>query len=589
MVPLLDVRSSVSGRLWHQRAGSEREALAIAQKLGLPELVARLLAQRGQTADSAERFLEPRLRDMLPDPAILADAEKAAQRIARAVMEGETIGLLGDYDVDGATSAALWIRFLRELGAAEPLLYVPDRQKEGYGPNSAALHELRARGAGLVVTLDCGITAFSAIAEGAGLGLDILIVDHHIAEPHLPDAYAIVNPNRIDDKSAQGDLAAVGVAYLLAIATQRALRQAGYFAQRREPDLLRLLDIVALGTICDVVPMTGTNRALVRQGLKVLAARTNPGIAALCDIAALKEAPEAYHAAFVLGPRINAGGRVGEASLGARLLSSDDPRETAEIARRLHEYNDARRSLENDMLRDALLVAERHLDVGHQVLVIGDSNWHPGIVGIIASRIKDRYGRPCCAIAFGNGAGRGSARSVPGFHIGNAVVAAREAGLVSKGGGHAMAAGFEIAPEKLVEFQAFLDRRFGSLDAEMARPLLELDGILQPTAANEEICRMIERVGPFGSANPQPVFAVPAVRVLYAEAVGEQGHVRCQLAGMDGQRIKGIAFRAQGSELGALLLRSAGRSLHIAGSLRNNRWRERSNIEIGIEDAALIE
>lgn len=591
MEPVLSVRSSVSQRFWRMRAGSERDGIAIAQALQVPELIGRMLAQRGQTLDTAPQFLAPRLRDFLPNPSCLKDMDKAAEIIADQVMRGGKLGLLGDYDVDGATSAALFLRFFRQVGVRDVFLYVPDRQKEGYGPNRQALESLRNQGADLVLTLDCGIVSFDALQAAHDASLPVIVVDHHIAEPRLPKAAAIVNPNRLDDESGQGQLAAVGVAFLLAIAVNRQLKQRGYYTQGSEPDLLQLLDIVALGTICDVVPLTGTNRALVAQGLKVMAQRTNPGLVALADVAELEEAPNAYHVGFLLGPRINAGGRVGQSDLGARLLATDDPMEAARLATLLDGYNRERREIESVMLDQALLSAEQKLENGHRILIVSDRNWHPGIIGIIAGRLKDRYLRPTLALAIdASGRAKGSGRSVPGFHLGNAIIAAREAGLLLKGGGHAMAAGFEIEEEHLPAFSLFLEQRMEQIEEGDLLPLLEVDGLLQSQAASRDLCSLLEQLGPFGSANPQPVFALPDVQVLYADPVGQgpQLHLRCQLAGSDGKRLKAIAFRAAGTPLGNLLLQSRGQRLHLAGTIKPDDWNGRKEVQFIIEDAAPV-
>lgn len=591
MGAVLAVQQSISARFWRARPTVEREALAIAQQLQLPDILGRLLAQRQQTLESAPRYLAPKLREFLPDPSKFKDMDKAADYLAAKIMNNEDIGLLGDYDVDGATSAALLIRFFRMVGVDKIHLHVPDRQKEGYGPNITALRKLAEKGARTIITLDCGIVAFDALEQAANAGVDVLIVDHHIAESRLPKAVAIVNPNRLDDESGYGYLAAVGVAFLLAVAINRSLKKAGWYSGRPEPNLLNLLDLVALGTICDVVPLIGANRALASQGLKVLGQRQNPGLAALADQAGLDEVPGAYHAGYVLGPRINAGGRVGQSDLGALLLSSDDALEVKEIALQLDLYNDERRAIESQMLDQALLAAETKLENGHRVLLVSDQKWHPGIVGIIASRLKDRYARPACAIALdASGRGRGSGRSIPGFHLGNAIIAARESGLLIKGGGHAMAAGFEIEHQNIPSLYAFLDQRLSAMNAEDLMPILEIDGLLQPKAVNKEFCSLIDQLGPFGSGNPQPVFVLPDIQIQYAEPVGQGSnttHLRCQLVGSDGARLKAMVFRAVGTPLGNLLLQSRGQRMHLAGTIKPDNWNGRNGVYFVIEDAAL--
>ncbi|MFQ5776010.1 MAG: single-stranded-DNA-specific exonuclease RecJ [Kiloniellaceae bacterium] len=591
----LGIERSVAGKRWEERLADPRRGLALAQRLGLPEVVGRVLAARGVGLDDAAGFLAPMLREALPDPSCLKDMDAAVARLVVAVTEGQAIAVFGDYDVDGATSAALLARFLRAAGNV-PRVYVPDRQSEGYGPNAAALSRLRADGADVVVTVDCGITAFEPLEAAARAGLDVIVVDHHAAEPRLPRAAAVVNPNRMDGEGARqgphrlGQLAAVGVCFLLAVALNRALREAGWYDRsgRHEPDLLRLLDLVALGTVCDLVPLTGLNRALVAQGLKVMAQRGNPGLAALCDVARLDERPDTFHAGFILGPRVNAGGRVGEAGLGARLLSTDDPAEAAALARRLDAYNDERREIEAAVLEQATDQVEASEGGPEALVFAAGQGWHAGVVGIVASRLKDRYNLPALVVALdpGTGEGRGSGRSVPGVDLGAAVIAARQAGLLVNGGGHPMAAGLTVAAARLGALRAFLEARLrAALEAARYRPCLGFDGALQPLGATAELVRQLERCAPFGTGNAQPRFAVPAARVVRADVVGD-GHVRCVLGGTDGGRIKGIAFRALDGALGAALLRTSGRPIHVAGKLRLDGWAGPEAVQLIIEDAA---
>jgi single-stranded-DNA-specific exonuclease len=591
--PFLGVAQSSTGRLWAARAAEhngelDRQGLAISQRLALPEVLGRLLAARGQTVETAEGFLNPRLRDLLPDPSSLHDMDQAVARLVRALEENQKIAIFGDYDVDGATSAALLIRYLQAIGAKPVRLYVPDRLAEGYGPNGPAMHKLKAEGVDLVITVDCGITAFAPLQAAADIALDVVVVDHHMAEPGLPQAVAVVNPNRLDETPGLGQLAAVGVTYLLVIALNRSLRQRGWFgAARSEPDLMQWLDLVALGTVCDVVPLTGLNRALVAQGLKVMGQRRNIGISALSDVAKVTERPGTYHAGFLFGPRVNAGGRVGAADLGATLLSGDDPVHAAELARRLDALNSERRAIEADVLAAAIASAEKLAADNPHLLVVAQRGWHPGVIGIVAGRLKDRYQRPVCVIALGeDGIGKGSGRSVAGLHLGNAIIAAREAGIIERGGGHAMAAGFEVAESRLQELSAFIARRFTSdLNGAPLVPLLQIDGVLQPRAATTDFVTLLERIGPFGSGNPEPRFVLPDARIAFADVVGTN-HVRCQIQGADGTRIKAIAFRVAEEALGQTLLRSRGASLHLAGNLRTDRWQGREEVQFQIEDAA---
>jgi single-stranded-DNA-specific exonuclease len=581
----LGVERSVTGRRWRARLVDDRAGLVIAQRLALPEIVGRLLAGRGVAPEAAESFLNPTLRDLLPDPSRFHDMDSAAERLARAVKDGKAIAVFGDYDVDGATSSALLARFFAAAG--RPIrIYIPDRMKEGYGPNLPALLALRAEGIKLVVTVDCGITAFEALAGAADAGLDVIVVDHHVAERRLPRAYAVVNPNRLDEAAGYGQLAAVGVAFLLAVAVNRALRQAGWFTGGRvEPDLKQLLDLVALGTICDVVPLTGVNRALVTQGLKVMGARANVGLAALADVARLNEAPGTYHAGFLLGPRVNAGGRVGAADLGARLLSTDDPLEAATIAGQLDAFNAERRQIEETVLVAAIAQAESKLAPG--LVFVSSEGWHAGVIGIVASRLKERYGRPACVVALGGGIGKGSGRSTVGIDLGNAVIAARQAGLLVNGGGHPMAAGFTVEAGKLDALRDFLADRLGiGLDGERPQASLDLDAALQPGGATADLLRQIERLGPFGSGNAEPRFALTAARIVRADPAGE-AHVRCIVSGADGGRLKAIAFRSLENELGRALLQRNGPALHLAGHLRADRWQGRDDVQLLIDDAAI--
>ncbi len=586
----LGVERSLTGRRWAARLADERTALAIAQRHGLPDAVARLLAARDVDLDSVTEFLDPTLRRFLPDPLHLKDMDVAIARLVRAVQGGERIVVFGDYDVDGATSSALLLRFFRSIGGNIGV-YIPDRRKEGYGPNAPALVKLKADGAAVVVTVDCGVTAFEPLAEARRVGLDTIVIDHHMAEITLPDAIAVVDPNRIDDASPHKQMAAVGVAFLLAVGVNRALREANWYgASRPEPDLRQWLDLVALGTVCDVVPLTGVNRALVRQGLKVMAERRNVGLAALADVARLKEVPGAYHLGFLLGPRVNAGGRVGQADLGARLLSSDDPHEVGALALRLDEFNAERRAIERDVLDQAISRVEGLYGPDRKglpaALVIESDGWHVGVIGIVASRLVERYGRPAFVIGLDGDLGKGSGRSVRGVDLGAAVIAARQAGLLVNGGGHAMAAGLTVTREALPGLARFLDERIAP-QLGAAPPVRELgiDAALAPAAATQELVEMIERVGPFGAGNALPRFVLKSVRVSYAQTVGE-GHVRCTLVGAERGRVDAIAFRANQSALGPALLDPARPILHVAGALRIDRFGGRESVRLQIDDAA---
>ncbi len=583
----LGVAASLTGRRWQLRASDERAALALAQRFDLPEIVGRVLAGRGVGLDQAPLFLDPTLRAALPDPSRLTDMDRACERLAGAIQRDEPIAVFGDYDVDGATSTALLARYLKAVGA-RARVYIPDRITEGYGPNAPALAKLRREGAAVAVTVDCGTGAHAALAAARIEGLDVIVADHHAAEADLPPAFAVVNPNRLDDASGQGMLAAVGVAFLMLVGLNRALRAAGWFKTRPEPDLLQWLDLVALGTVADVVPLVGLNRALVTQGLKVMAGRGNAGIAALADVAGVAEPPEAYHAGFVLGPRVNAGGRIGAPDLGARILATDDAAEAAELARKLDALNRERQAIEARVLADAIAAIEA--DGGaHALAFAAGEGWHPGVVGIVAARLKERYNVPACVVALAGETGTGSGRSVAGVDLGACVIAARQAGLVLKGGGHAMAAGFTAARDQLAPLRAFLEERIAARVRE-ARivPTLTFDGALRPDGATAELVAALARLGPFGSGNPEPRFALPAARIGFAAPAGD-AHVRLAVSpDGPGRPLKAIAFRCLETELGRALLAAQGGALHLAGKLRLDTWNGATGVQLVVEDAARL-
>jgi len=587
--PFLNISRSVTGKEWRARLDDDRPGLALAQGFGLPEVVGRVLAARGIDADTCDAFLTPSLKTSMPDPSILKDMDRAAGRIADAVTNDENIAIFGDYDVDGATSTAVWRRFLRALGR-EPAIHIPDRVREGYGPNGPALRALAARGVKLVITVDCGTTAFKALDEAREAGLDVIVVDHHTAETRLPAALAVVNPNRLDDTSGLGALCAAGVCFLTVVAVNRELRRRGFHAERGEPNPLDWLDLVALGTVCDVVPLVGLNRVLTAQGLRVMAKRGNVGLAALADLAGVAERPDAYHAGFTLGPRVNAGGRVGGADLGARLLSTDDPIEAAELARALDAHNAERKEIESAVLEEALSMVDGAA-TGPLILLAAE-NWHPGVVGIVAGRLKERFHRPACIGAIERGEDgrrlvKTSGRSVPGVDLGAAVITAREAGLLVAGGGHRMAAGFTFDAARMEEVRSFLTERVRAAgDTIDATPILEVDGAVTPAGASIDLVTTLERVAPFGTGNPEPRFVVTDARIVRADVVGER-HVRCILSGVSGGRLKAVAFRSLETDLGRALLTAGGRPLHLAGTLRVDRWNGRETPQLTIEDAAI--
>ncbi len=554
------------------------------------ELVNQLLLARGVAPDDLERQRNPSLRAFLPDPALFRDMDAAADRLAQAVQTREAITIYGDYDVDGATSAALLVRLVRMLGH-EAGAYIPDRLLEGYGPSGEALVRIGAEGSSLIVTVDCGAMAHEALGMAHDAGIDVIVVDHHKCSAELPRTVALVNPNRLDESetgAAHGHLAAVGVAFLLAIATVRVLRERGYFADRAEPDLFSLLDLVALGTVADVAALHGLNRAFVAQGLKVMARRDNVGLAALIDASRLNRAPVCSDLGFALGPRINAGGRVGEATLGVRLLTTEDPDEARDISAQLSRLNEERRGIEA-VVQEA---AEAQLAAQHNraVLVLAGAGWHPGVIGIVAGRIKEKTGKPALVIALDAdeaGNGKGSGRSIAGVDLGAAIIAAREHGLLVAGGGHAMAAGLTIDPAKLDKLADWLDALLGAqVTAAMAGQSLSLDLALAPGGLTPPLVTAMEAAGPFGMGWPGPKIAIGPVQIIKADIVGTQ-HLRLIVRGNDGASFKAIAFRAVDSELGqALLMHGKGRKVWLAGRAKIDDWSSRPAAELHVEDAA---
>ena len=586
--PFLDVSRSVTGRAWTDRldASSTRIATAIAQRSGVSEILARVMAARGVALDDAEKYLEPTIRELMPDPSTLIGMDEMADRLAKAIADHESIALFGDYDVDGACSCALMARFLRHFGI-EPQVHIPDRIFEGYGPNIGAMDKLIDAGASLIITLDCGTTSDKPIAHARSRGADVLVIDHHLADHALPEANALVNPNRPDDISGLGYLCAAGVTFMVLVAVNRVLRQRG---DTGLPDLLKLLDIVALGTVCDVVPLVGLNRAFVVRGLEIARRGDNHGIAALALAARVSGPLNPYHLGFLIGPRINAGGRIGNAALGTELLTVDDEHHALAIAARLDELNTERQRIEVEAVEEAVAVADMEIGSGDgpPVLVLASANWHPGVVGLIASRLKDRFERPAFAIALNpDGTGTGSGRSMPGVDLGSAVIRAVESGLLIKGGGHAMAAGITIGPGQLGPFRAYLADAL-SLDVAAARAAtaLKIDAALTARGASIDLVKDLERAGPYGAGNPGPIFAFPAHRAKFAQVVGKGGHISFALVSEDGARLKAIAFRAASTAIGDTLLRGADSALHFAGSLGIDHYQGREQVQFRLIDLA---
>jgi single-stranded-DNA-specific exonuclease len=582
----LGVTRSLSGQAWRWRDSGDG-----ADSLQPDDLVTRILLARGAPRDQLDAYRKPSLRGFMPDPSVFADMDVAATRLAAAVRAQEQVAVYGDYDVDGATSAALLIRVLRDLGlAARP--YIPDRLLEGYGPSAEALVRLKGEGASLVVTVDCGAQAFEALGAAQDAGLDVIVVDHHQCSTALPPALALVNPNRLDESvegRGHGHLAAVGVAFLLAAALVRLLRGGGFFADRAEPDLMALLDIVALGTVADVAKLQGLNRAFVSQGLKVMARRQNIGLAALADVARLNRAPGAHELGFALGPRINAGGRVGQADLGVRLLTTTDVAEARDISAELDRLNEERRAIEAAVTEQAMELSGA--TANSAVAVVAAEGWHPGVIGIVAGRLKEKLGRPALVIALGeDGVGKGSGRSIPGVDLGSAIIAARDAGLLVAGGGHAMAAGLTVAPGGVAALTEWLNERLGHMVSEaQGSRALSLDALLAPGGINAGFAEAIEEGGPYGHGWSQPRIVTGPVRLIKADVVGTS-HVRLIAGGDDGKSFKAIAFRAVDSAMGqALLGAGPSRRLWLAGRVKRDDWSGRGAAEMHLDDAAFAD
>jgi single-stranded-DNA-specific exonuclease len=592
----LGVTASAKGMIWRERLapGDAATATTIAQRQGIPELLGRVLAARGVTIDDAAVHLDPTIKALMPDPSVLAGMDAGAKRLADAVQRHEAVAVFGDYDVDGASSAALMHRFLAHHG--NPCrVYIPDRLFEGYGPNPQAIGMLADEGAKLIVTVDCGTTSFEPLAVAKTKGIDVVVIDHHQADEKLPDVASVINPNRQDDLSGLGHLCAAGVVFLVLVAVTRELRARGHYNDLAAPDLLSMLDMVALATVCDVVPLKGLNRAYVTKGLQVMKSRANLGLSALFDAAGLDQTPNTYHLGFVLGPRINAGGRIGDSGLGSKLLALENPMEAAKIATLIDKLNRERRAIETDMLAEAMAMAEQAVEANPDlpILMLGSERWHKGVVGLVSSRLTDRFRRPSCVIAWNTGegglpkdVGTGSLRSISGVDIGAAVRMAVAKGILQKGGGHAMAAGLTVARDKFESVQAYLVAALQKVatNARLATSL-DVDGALTPASVNEGLITLLERAGPYGQGNPTPRFVFPAHRVKFIKPMGEN-HLRCSLEAADGSRLDAVCFRCVGQPLGDLLMNSNGMPIHVAGTLKRDTWGGRNRIDLTIDDAA---
>lgn len=580
---------SLGGNLWKVTPADERKAEVITQRFELPLLVSRIISARGIELSDVENFLNPKLQNLLPDPNVLKDMQIAAQKIAQAIIEGRKIAIIGDYDVDGATSSSVLRLFLESVGV-EPLVHIPERE-EGYGPSCLAFDEFAALGADFVVTVDCGTTAFDVFDYAKEKGFEVIVLDHHEAEARLPNVSAVVNPKRLDEENDYPYLkymAAVGVVFVTIVAINRELRQAGFYQTRQEPNLIQWLDLVALGTVCDVVPLLGLNRAFVRQGLKIMAQRRNIGLKALIDKSSIAETPSAFHLGFVLGPRINACGRVGEAALGNRLLCSQDEFQASLLADKLNEFNTQRKEIEGYVLEKAIEMLEGTPQTYPIAFVFGH-DWHQGVIGIVAGKLKERYNVPAFVMSIEDDEVKGSARSIPGVDLGALIIAAKEGGYITKGGGHTMAAGFSLEENQIEDFRRFVgeyvERQLGH---EAITPILEADGVLDVAGASVNLADKLSQLEPYGAGNSEPKLVLERVRINKPKMVGS-GHISCYLSSANGGSLKAMAFRVADTAIGPALLNSHGESFNVIGVLRHDNWQGRNSVQFIIEDVMRVE
>lgn len=588
--------TSILGFNWQQRKFDERNALAISQRFILSEVLANLLSSREVSLDEVENFLEPKIKTSLPDPFELNDMEKAVNHVIAAILARKKITIFADYDVDGATSAATLKRFFGQIGA-DANIYIPDRILEGYGPNSQALLGLKKSGTDLVITLDCGTVAFKPLEDAAAAGLDVIVIDHHLGVLEKPQSIAVINPNLLDEKFPHKNLCAAGVTFLFIVAINKKLRELGFYEQKKEPNLLNLLDLVALGTVCDVMSLTGLNRAFVAAGLKILRQRKNPGLREICDLAGLSEEPNAYHLGFIIGPRINAGGRVGKSDLGATILSSDDEEQIKTIAQQLENFNKQRKEIETQVLEEAIKSLESGVDgfsKNDSVIFVASKNWHQGVIGIVASRLKDLYNKPVAVIALDDKKGKASCRSISGIDFGAEILKARLSGLLLEGGGHAMAGGFSVLPEKISDLHKFFCENLGEKISEItAQKNAEYDIALDLAQVNIELLKELSKLEPFGVGNNRPKFLLRDVIKVKANLVGQTAeHISCIFSsktavGFSGQ-IQAIAFRSNKTPLGEILLnQKINKPLNLVGTLNINAWMGVEKVQMVIEDILL--
>lgn len=580
-----DVEKSLSGCLWKASPYDERQAEVIVQRCGLSPLVASIIAGRGVSADGVNSFIEPKLQSLMPDPSVMKDVDKASAKIADAIAGGRKIGIIGDYDVDGATSSSVLRLFLESVGCS-PSVHIPERE-EGYGPSVLAFDKFAAQGIDFVITVDCGTTAFDIFDYAKSKGFEVVVLDHHEAEVRLPDVYALVNPKRLDEDNDYPYLkymAAVGVVFMTIVAVNRCLRARGFYASHPEPKLLQWLDLVALGTICDVVPLIGLNRAFVRQGLKVMAQRQNTGLKALMDKAGLNEAPTAFHLGYMLGPRINACGRVGEASLGNRLLCSRSDTEAEMLAAKLDEFNATRKDIENYVLEEAITMLESK-PADYPIAFAAGRDWHQGVVGIVAGKLRERYNLPAFVMSIESDEVKGSARSIPQVDLGALIIAAKESGVITKGGGHNMAAGYSLTEDRIEDFRRFVGEYVKArLGEEAIVPVLEYNGMIDLAGATPDLASQLELLEPFGAGNSEPKLVIRNVRFKKAGIVGS-GHVRCFLSSDSSSGLKAMAFRAADNELGQAMLNSHNDTFDVLGTLRRDNWMGRNSVQFIIDDA----
>ena len=582
------MEKSISGCVWKAVSYDSLQAQAIAQRWNIPALIASIMDSRGIKAEGVPAFMDSKLQNLMPNPSVMKDADKASSKIAEAVIQKRKVAIIGDYDVDGATSSAVLRLFLESVGI-NPVVHIPERD-EGYGPSIKAFDDFKKQGIDFVITTDCGTAAFDVLSYAKEQGFEVIVLDHHEAEVRLPEAYAVVNPKRLDDDNDYPYLkymAAVGVVYMVVVATNRELRKQGFYKDKAEPNLLQWLDLVALGTICDVVPLIGLNRAFVRQGLKIMAQRQNIGIKALADKAGLSEAPTAFHLGYVLGPRINAGGRVGDSSLGNKLLCSHDEKEAMLLAEKLDEFNTQRKDIENFVLEQAITELDSKPS-DYPIAFVAGHNWHQGVVGIVAGKLKERYNLPSFVMSIEDDEVKGSARSIPQIDLGALIISAKEKGIITKGGGHTMAAGYSLNEDKIEDFRRFVGEYVKEhLGDEAITPVIEYDGILDLRGATEELAQSLEMLEPYGAGNPEPKLVIKNVRFKKSSIVGS-AHVKCFLSSETGGSLKAMAFRVADSDLGATMLASHDDVFDVLGTLRRDTWMGHNAVQFIIEDAKRV-